>query len=129
MHTDKLQQLFAEYLTKEGLGDMMVCDGCVTVGQDSMLKYERADKYRVLFLDQREIKNLMRFCENHGMAVWFGADKLCIGFNYKGCMRLSEYASVQHRLAAGEGPEDIIDYVPPEISAEATLGDRIEVRA
>lgn len=128
MHTDKLRGIFAEYLKHIGIENMVVIDSCITVDQDTQLKYERVDKYRVLFLTQKEVKNLMRFCEKHGLAVWFGAGKLCIGFNYRGCMRLSAYDSVPLRMSAGEIQGDIIDYVPPEISAAASLGDRIEVR-
>ncbi len=128
MHTDKLRGLFADFLASHKIVDMMVCESSITIGQDAQLKYERVDKYRVLFLTQKEIKNLMRFCEKHNIVVWFGADKLCIGFNYRGCMRLSAYDSVPLRQAAGDILEDRINYVSPEISAAAPLGDINEVR-
>lgn len=69
---------------------------------DSLLKYERIDKYRVIFIDQKDLKKLIRFCENHDIAVWFGADKLCIGFSYRGCQRLSAYYSTPGRESMPE---------------------------
>ena len=126
MHTEKLRGMFADFLESLGIRNMLVIDSCTTIDQDANLKYERLDRYRALFLTQKEIKSLMRFCEKHGIAMWFGAEKLCIGFNYKGCQRLSAYDSVQLRELAKVRPVDIINSVSPEISAAEILGDRIE---
>jgi hypothetical protein len=126
MHTERLRGLFAQYLKEQGIQNMLAWDSGLTIGQDGLLKYERVDKYRVMFLDFKEMKSLMRFCETHGMGLWFGADKLCIGFNYRGCQRLSSYDSVQLRELGPDVLEDRNISVAPEISAAAPLGDRIE---
>jgi len=123
MHTEKLRGRFAEFLESQGIRNMLVIDSCVTIDQDANLKYERLDRYRALFLTQKEIKSLVRFCEKHDIAVWFGAEKLCIGFNYKGCQRLSAYDSVPLRELARVQPVDRINSVSPEISADAIRED------
>lgn len=122
MNTDKLRELFALFLKEQGLDDMIVGDGCVTVNQDTLLKYERIDKYRILFLNEKELKSLLAFCNKHGIAVWFGADKLCIGFYYRGCMRLSAYGSVQPVIS---GPESLEDRNHDELRAASSAAPRI----
>ncbi len=95
MGTEKLRGLFSQFLKENEIDNALSCNNCITIAQDETLKYERIDKYSVLFLTYKDLKKLLAFCDKHGISVWFGADKLCIGFNYRGCMRLSAYDSVQ----------------------------------
>lgn len=94
MQTEKLRSLFAEFLKENGISESLSNNGCITIAQDETLKYERVDKYSVLFLTYKELQKLLKFCAKHGICIWFGADKLCIGYNYTGNMRLSAYDSV-----------------------------------
>jgi hypothetical protein len=128
MYTERLRGLFAQYLKEKGIQNMLAWDSGLTIGQDELLKYERVDKYRINFLDNRELKNLMKFCENRGISLWLGADKLCVGFRYRGCQRLSSYDSVPLRELGPNILEDRNISVLPEISAAASLEDRMEVR-
>lgn len=98
MSSERLRALFAHYLLKQKLNTLLTWDSALTISQDRLLKYERVDKYKVLFLDYRELKKLMQFCENHGIGLWFGADKLCIGFHYRGCQKLSAYSTIMDEV-------------------------------
>lgn len=124
MQTEKLRWLFANFLKEHGLTETLRVDSCLTIDQDVTLKYERIDKYRVIILDSKEIKKLLAFCIKHDISVWFGADKLCIGFNYKGNMRLSAYSSVPHGAGYSELATDIIPSVLPEKICSGDIADR-----
>ena len=129
MPIEKTRKCFSEYLTSHGIHDMVVLESCSTVDMEPTLKYERIDKFRILFLDQKEITTLMRFCDKHHIAVWLAADKLCVGYKHRGNQRLSAYYSVQVPPAAGEILEDRNISVAPEISCRPALEDRNGVRA
>ena len=85
---------FAEYVLERKLNTMVVLDHSITVLQESTLKYERIDKYRVLHLSEDELNRLMGECSRLGISVWLGADKLCLGFNHRGNMRLSAFSVI-----------------------------------
>ncbi|NJD54404.1 MAG: hypothetical protein FIB07_16265 [Candidatus Methanoperedens sp.] len=106
MRTERLRELFSQFLKENEMGGALSCNSCITLDQDVSLKYERIDKYSVLFLTCQDLKKLLAFCGRHGISVWFGADKLCIGFNYKGNMRLSAYDSVLPVRSAAVPMED-----------------------
>ncbi len=127
METERLRWAFAEFLSSHNLDNALKLDSCCTIDQDVDLKYERIDKYRILFMDWLECKNLLGFCIKHDLSVWFSADKLCIGFNYKGNMRLSAYNSVQPVSSGLACQENRNNSVSHEISAAASLGNRNEV--
>lgn len=128
MSTERRRTVFANFIREQKIENFLKLDSCITIDQDTTLKYERIDKYKVLLLTFKELKKLLSFCGRHDICVWFAADKLCIGFNYTGCQRLSAYDSVHVRQL---GPDILEDrkYVPPEITAASSLGDRIGVRA
>lgn len=146
MRTERLRGLFSQFLKENEMDNALLCNSCITIAQDESLKYERIDKYNVLFLTYKDLKKLLAFCDKHGISVWFGADKLCIGFNYCECMRLSAYDSV-HPESSGLGcqedrrktdhnfsvlpgsqdldhPEDRNDSVQVPNAAEISQGDR-----
>ncbi|MCX9011313.1 MAG: hypothetical protein OIN66_09340 [Candidatus Methanoperedens sp.] len=129
MDTERLRGIFADFLASHNLNNALRLDSCCTIDQDVALKYERIDRYRIIFMDWNECKKLLEFCAKHDLTMWFGADKLCIGYNYKGNMRLSAY-SVPLRSGITGSQEDRNVSVSPEISAGPFLGDRIpaEVR-
>lgn len=91
METDRQREKFAKFLDDEKCSNTVSLDSSLTISQDEKLNYERIDKYRVLFLEMKQIKKILAFCIKHSIDVWLGADKLCVGFNYKGNMRLSAY--------------------------------------
>jgi len=93
MSTETLRRKFAEYLKANKLDNMLTISSSATLIPDYTLKYERIDKYSVVVLSGEELKRLNTFCKLHNIALWIGADKLCIGYNYKGNMRLSAYAN------------------------------------
>jgi len=95
MSTDAQREAFNTYLTENNLSSMLSISSSMTLTQDSTLKYERIDKYSVVVLSGEELKRLNTFCNLHNIALWIGADKLCIGYNYKGNMRLSAYEKVK----------------------------------
>ncbi len=104
--TERLRNLFAQFLENRGYREVLVPDGCSTVQQDDLLKYERIDRYRVLMLTQKDLKTILKFGEKHGIAIWLGCDKLCVGFNCRQNMRLSAYDSVAQRSGPRMIPED-----------------------
>ncbi len=106
MRTERLRGLFLQFLRENELENALICNSSITIAQDESLKYERIDKYNVLFLTSEDLKKLLAFCDKHGISIWFGADKLCIGFNYKGNMRLSAYDSVLPVRSAAVPRED-----------------------
>lgn len=121
--TERLRGEFAEFLKNRNYRNAIVLDACITIGQDHLLKYERIDKYHVQFLTQKDLKNIIKFGENRGIAIWLGGDKLCVGFNSRQNMRLSAYDSVPQRSAHGEILGDGNISVAPEISAaESEVG-------
>jgi hypothetical protein len=122
METDKLRSMFANFLKENGIAEGLSCNHCITETLDKTLKYERIDKYSVLFLTYKELMKLLKFCSKHGISVWFGADKLCIGFNYTGSMRLSAYDSVPPGTGCSELATDIITCDPPEPNDLITMG-------
>ncbi len=150
MNTDRLRGIFADFLASHNLDNALRLDSCSTINQDASLKYERIDRYRIMFMTWNECKKLLEFCAKHDMCVWFGCDKLCIGYNYRGNMRLSAYSVPLRELAGGPGADRIKDEayedtvreafgqrivdkvnslpecnsVSPEISAGPSLGDR-----
>ncbi len=126
MQTEKLRGLFADFIKESGIREGISCNSCITIGQDETLKYERIDKYTVLFLTWQELKKLLNFCNKHGMTLWFGADKLCIGFNYRGNMRLSAYDSVPSGASCSEMATDIINSVRGPCAADLAREDRTE---
>ncbi len=105
MDTERMRGLFADFLASHELNNALKLDSCATIDQDVKLKYERIDRYRILFMDWAECKKLLEFCAKHGLSVWFGADKLCIGYNYTGNMRLDAY-SVPLRSLISDRQED-----------------------
>lgn len=121
MNTDNLRGLFAAFLKEQEMDGAVAIDGCVTIGQDEKLRYERIDKYRVLFLDRKQMKKLLAFCIKHGIDVWLGADKLCIGFNYKGNMRLSADDSVLPGEISGKDITDRLYDEPRAIDSSVAL--------
>ncbi|MDD3840090.1 MAG: hypothetical protein PHP06_05895 [Clostridia bacterium] len=110
METETVRGMFADFLRDTGMEKMLRLDCCVTVDQDATLKYERIDKYKVLLLKYEELNCLMVFCARHDINVWFGMDKLCIGFNYTGNMRLSAYSVPLRELV----PETLEDRIEPD---------------
>jgi len=94
MTTDAQREAFNTFLKENNLSNMLTISTSLTVQQDTNLKYERIDKYSVVVLSGEELKRLNTFCNLHNIALWIGADKLCIGYNYKGNMRLSAYEQV-----------------------------------
>lgn len=153
MNTDRLRGIFADFLASHNIDNALRHDSCCTINQDSSLKYERIDRYRILFMTWEELKSIFDFCAKHEISAWFGLEKLCIGYNYRSNMRLSAY-SVPLRELAGNPDKDIIkekayeetvretfgqrvvdkvnalpecNSVPPEISADPSQGDRTEV--
>ena len=94
MRVDTLRERFAGYLQEKGLDTAILLDASLTVGQDSTLRYERIDKYRVLHVRGKELDGLMRECSRLGLCLWLGAGKLCIGYEHRENMRLSAYESV-----------------------------------
>ena len=54
----------------------------------------------------------------HEIDCWLGADKLCVGFNYKGNMRLSAYGSVLPGEISGK---DIVDRNSDELRAASSV--------
>ena len=124
MDIDALRSKLAEFLRESGIETMLRLECSLTIDQDPAIKYERIDKYRVLFLKYEELLCLMTFCAKHDLILWFGADKLCIGFKYRGNMRLSAYSVPLPAPAAGLLP-DRTGTVIPEIMAPAITEDRI----
>ncbi len=118
MNTERLRGLFADFLRENGLTETLRVDSCLTVDQDVTLKYERIDKYRVVVLDAKEMKKLLAFCIKHDISVWLGADKLCVGFNYKSNMRLSAYSGSVPPGKINSG--DIADRNDDELRAAAS---------
>lgn len=94
MTLESQRSQFVEFLKENKLENMLLWEYAVTVSQCSTLKYERVDHYSVVVLSSDEITKLIRFCIQHELDLWIGADKLCIGYNYKGNMRLSAYEKV-----------------------------------
>jgi len=95
MTTDTQREAFNIFLKENNLSNMLSISTSLTVQQDTNLKYERIDKYSVVVLSGEELKRLNAFCKLHDIALWIGAGKLCIGYNYKGNMRLSAYEQVK----------------------------------
>lgn len=120
MNTERLRGLFAAFLAGDPTERMLRLDSVSTVQQDELLKYERIDRYKVLFLPQAELKRLLEFCIKHDISVWFGAEKLCIGYNYKGNMRLSAFSDCVSVLPGKICSEDIADRNHNELRAAAT---------
>lgn len=106
MNTERLRYLFWRYLKENDLENAIICDISLTQKEDPLLKYERIDKYRVLLLPGNMLKSMLTFCMKNGIDVWFGADKLCIGYNFKANMRLSAYGSNYVPLRSGPGERD-----------------------
>lgn len=124
MDTDAVRSRFADFVTENRFETMLRMDSCATIDQDVTLKYERIDRYRVLLLTNSDIKLLMAFCKKHDITVWFGADKLCLGYNYRGNMRLSAYSVPLRANMAPEIPDR--SSVRAEIQDLSSPGDRIE---
>ena len=99
MRVDTLRERFAGYLHEQGLDKALIIDACLTVGQDTTLKYERIDKYRYTLLKSGELTGLIKACEKIGISLWFGIDRICIGYEHRENMRLSAYDN--HSVPAG----------------------------
>ena len=92
MTIDTQRSQFANFIKENNLGILLKLEYSTTVDQQSTLKYERVDHYSVAVLSSDEMTKLIRFCIQRNISLWIGADKLCIGYNYKGNMRLSAYS-------------------------------------
>ncbi len=125
--TERMRGLFLEYMESSGYRKELILDGCLTIDQDRLLKYERIDKYRVLFLTQKDLKNIIRFSEKHGISIWFGGDKLCVGFNCRQNICLTKYDSVALRSSPGPalGDRNYLSVIPEKMSCDQSP-DRIE---
>ena len=126
MRVDTLRERFTGYLQEKGLDTAILLEDSLTVGQDSTLKYERIDKYRVLHVRGKELDGLMRECSRLGLCLWLGAGKLCIGYEHRENMRLSAYDnhSVLPGHAAAVNLEDRNISVLPEVRISENQGDR-----
>lgn len=124
MDTDAVRSKLAEFLRDTGIETMLRLECCLTIDQDPAIKYERIDKYRVLLLKYEELLCLMTFCAKHDIILWFGADKLCIGFKYRGNMRISAYSVRLPDPAAGLISDRTVS-VQPAITDLSSLEDRI----
>ena len=132
MRVDTLRERFAEYLQEKGLDTAILLDASLTVGQDSTLKYERIDKYRVLHVRGKELDGLMRECSRLGLCLWLGAGKLCIGYEHRGNTKLSAFGGKKTGAAFPGSktdfvyPEDIDGNISvlPEVRISENQGDR-----
>jgi len=116
MDTNWLRSIFANFLKEEGVEGYIVCEYSSTISTEPNLKYERVDKYRILFIGTNQLEKLMQFCKKHEIVVWLGADKLCIGYNHLPNMRLSAYSSVRD---PAELPERDPDRIELDLGIEA----------
>lgn len=127
MRVDTLRERFAGYLHEQGLDKALIIDACLTVGQDTTLKYERIDKYRYTLLKSGELTGLIKACEKIGISLWFGIDRICIGYEHRENMRLSAYDN--HSVPAGSAAAvNLVDRnssVLPEARISENQEDRI----
>lgn len=126
MRVNTLRERFARYLQEKGLDKALIHDISLTVGQDSTLKYERIDKYRYILLQSGELTGLIKECERIGVNLWFGIDRICIGYEHRSNMRLSAYekTSVRAGSAAAVNLGDRNISVLPEGGISGNQEDR-----
>lgn len=120
MNTERQRELFASFLKENENERMIRLGGVSTVQQDELLKYERIDRYKVLFLPGKELKKLLSFCVKHNISMWFGAERLCIGYNYAGNMRLDAFNNYCSVLPGKSCSEKVPDRNSDELRAAAT---------
>ncbi len=77
----RLRESFMTFLKQLELGELMVCESSSTAALDPLLKYERIDRYRVLFIGSKELASITEFCRKYGIDVWLGDNRMCVGYD------------------------------------------------
>jgi len=91
MTIDRKRELFVMFLRENKLDNYLICNSSSTIQQDNTLKYERIDRYTVSLLTCEDLKRLCKFCNLHGLMIWFRNGQLCIGYSHVSNMRLQAY--------------------------------------